>query len=273
MLAYIMLMIALIPSLVCTDFGEGFRAYKRGDYTTAFREFRKGAGYGARNNESEGSDLAGEQYFLGLMYEKGQGVPQDFWKAATWYRRAALQNHAYAQLRLGNIYSGISKPDDNLPHSSPDYEVAEAPEWYRKAANQGLADAQFYLGRMYEQGKGVAQDGVEAVRWYRKAAHQKLAVAQFRLGFIHEQGRSVPKDYVLAQMWFNLVAASGDKSAVEYRDALAKQMTPWKVAEAQKLARIWKPNTSGIEKPADPLTGNILHALNDRYHFCRINIF
>ena len=33
LLAYIMLMIALIPSLVCTDLGEGFRAYKRGDYT------------------------------------------------------------------------------------------------------------------------------------------------------------------------------------------------------------------------------------------------
>jgi hypothetical protein len=42
-------------------------------------------------------------------------------------------------------------------------------------------------------------------------------------------------------MWFNLAASSGDKDAVKNRDDVAKQMTPARVAESQKLAREWKP--------------------------------
>ena len=42
-------------------------------------------------------------------------------------------------------------------------------------------------------------------------------------------------------MWFNLVAAKGDAAAVKNRDLIAKKMTPAQIAEAQKLAREWKP--------------------------------
>ncbi len=31
------------------------------------------------------------------MYEKGQGVPQDYAEAVSWYRKAAEQGDAYAQ--------------------------------------------------------------------------------------------------------------------------------------------------------------------------------
>jgi uncharacterized protein len=46
-------------------------------------------------------------------------------------------------------------------------------------------------------------------------------------------------------MWFDLAAAqltgSGKKLAVENRDEIAARMTPAQIAEAQKLARKWKP--------------------------------
>jgi hypothetical protein len=42
-------------------------------------------------------------------------------------------------------------------------------------------------------------------------------------------------------MWFNLSAANGEKQGAELRDALARRMTPAQIAEAQKLARQWKP--------------------------------
>ena len=47
-------------------------------------------------------------------------------------------------------------------------------------------------------------------------------------------------------MWFNL-ASAGAKAKdrddyIGYRDELAKKMTPAQIAEAQKLARDWKPN-------------------------------
>jgi TPR repeat protein len=82
---------------------------------------------------------------LGRMYSLGQGVPQDYAQALTWYRRAADQGEAGAQFMLGVIY-------DNGQGVPQDY--AQAGHWYRKATDQGQADAQYNLGVMYEYGQG-----------------------------------------------------------------------------------------------------------------------
>jgi uncharacterized protein len=42
-------------------------------------------------------------------------------------------------------------------------------------------------------------------------------------------------------IWYNLSGAQGVKLAAEARDALAKQLTPAQIAEAQRLAEEWKP--------------------------------
>jgi TPR repeat protein len=45
---------------------------------------------------------AESQYTIGIQYERGQfGFPQDLFEAAKWYRKAAIQGHAGAQLYLG----------------------------------------------------------------------------------------------------------------------------------------------------------------------------
>ncbi len=51
---------------------EGVAAYQRGDYAKAIRELRPLAEKGYAN----------AQVVLGVMYVKGQGVPQDYTKAA-----------------------------------------------------------------------------------------------------------------------------------------------------------------------------------------------
>ena len=58
---------------------EGVAAYHRGDYATALREWRPLAKQGN----------AKAQYHLGVMYSKGEGVPQDNAKALQWWRKAA----------------------------------------------------------------------------------------------------------------------------------------------------------------------------------------
>ena len=54
----------------------------------------------------------------------------------------------------------------------------------------------------------------------------------------------MPQDDVEAHKWHSLAAlrATGDeqKQYAEARDALAKQMTPKRLAEAQQLAREWQ---------------------------------
>ena len=42
---------------------------------------------------------------------------------------------------------------------------------------------------------------------------------------------------------FSLSAAQGYQDAIKNRDVIAAQMTPEQIAEAQKLARDWKPTT------------------------------
>jgi len=111
----------------------------------------------------------------------------------------------------------------------------------REHAEQGEAKAQSVLGFMYDNGQGVAQDYAAAVRWYRKAAEQGNIDAQTNLGGMYHEGQGVTRNFVLAHMWLNLAAAKGQKLAREARDLLIEEMTPAQIAEAQKLAREWKP--------------------------------
>src|ERR1017187_2848162 len=110
-----------------------------------------------RGKAEQGNALA--QAKLGLMYENGDGVPQDYAEAVRWYHKAADQGNAYAQCSLGFMYeNGQGVPQD----------YAEAVRWFRKAADQGNANAQCSLGLIYYYGQGVPQDYAEAVRWFRK---------------------------------------------------------------------------------------------------------
>jgi len=118
----------------------------------------------------------------------------------------------------------------------------EAIRLYRLAAEQGNAHAQDTLGFIYFGGIEVRQDYAEAAKWFRKAADQGNIDAQFHLGGMYEVGNGVPQDYVLAHMWFDLVASqSTGQYAIESRERVEKQMSLAQVAEAQRLARDWKP--------------------------------
>jgi len=44
------------------------------------------------------------QVFVAYLYETGQGVNQNYTKAAEWYSRAAQQGNAVARTQLGNMY-------------------------------------------------------------------------------------------------------------------------------------------------------------------------
>jgi len=79
---------------VAASLQEAEFAYDRGDYTQAARLFRPLAEQG----------IASAQFNLGMMYARGQGVPQDYLAALKWYRRAAEQGNASAQNNLGLMY-------------------------------------------------------------------------------------------------------------------------------------------------------------------------
>ena len=86
------------------------------------------------------------------------------------------------------------------------------------------------------------RDYATAVRLIRPVAEQGNANAQYNLGVFYDNGLGVPQDKVRAYMWFNLSAAQGRDGAAAFRDLIARRMTPAQTAEAQRLAREWKPN-------------------------------
>jgi hypothetical protein len=138
------------------------------------------------------------------MYHNGIGVPQDYTKAAEWYRKAAEQGSAFAQLSLGLMYyNGEGVPKD----------YTKAAEWYRKAAEQGDDIAQRRLGFMYYSGEGVPQDYTKATEWWQKAAEQGDAGSQLSLGSMYRDGIGVPQDYTKAAEWFRKAAEQGDNPA------------------------------------------------------------
>ncbi len=171
------------------DFDDATDAYEKGNYDQAIELFLPLATQGNAN----------AQYNLGLMYDEGKGVTQDYQEAIKWYRLAAEQGHESAQ--------------------------------------SNLLAAQFFLGSMYYTGDGVTQDYKEALKWYRLAVEQGEAVAQYNLGLMYDEGKTVTQDYARAYMWFNLAASKGHKGAEEIREKVAKIMTPAQIAEAQKMAR------------------------------------
>lgn len=109
------------------------------------------------------------QFNLGVMYDNGEGVPEDDAEAARWFRVVAEQGYAAAQYNLGMMYrKGEGVPEDDT----------EAVRWYRLAAEQGHAGAQNNLGIMYDYGEGVPEDDLQAYAWYSIAAAQDNELAK-----------------------------------------------------------------------------------------------
>jgi hypothetical protein len=83
-------------------------------------------------------------------------------------------------------------------------------------------------------------DFATAMRLMRPLADQGDVTAQTVVGLMYYFNYG---DRVTAYMWFNLAAAQGNAFAEMFLRDTADKMSPDQIAEAQKLAREWKPNT------------------------------
>lgn len=75
----VLLAVACATSAAAGPYEDAASVYDRGDYTRAARLLRLLAEQGDAQAQSK----------LGLMYARGQGVPQDFIRAYMWYNVAA----------------------------------------------------------------------------------------------------------------------------------------------------------------------------------------
>ncbi|MGA8147697.1 MAG: tetratricopeptide repeat protein [Gallionellaceae bacterium] len=170
-------------------------------------------------------------FYIGLLYDNGEGVVQDYNKAKEWYLKAAKLGYAPAQTNLGWVLqmgTGTELSDK------------EAAEWYMKAANQGYAPAQYNLGLLYYAGRGgIPKDPRAAVAWFRKAAEQGYTPAQNGLAKMYQYGQGGLVSLIQAYKWFYLAAEAGNESAKENKQAIKKLMAPEMIEESQALAQEW----------------------------------
>lgn len=144
-------LILAISSTARAGMEEGVAAYTNRDYSAALQEFMPLA--------EAGKSLA--QVYVGMMYQKGDGVVEDHRLAAAWYMKAALQGEPLAQYALGRLYylgDGIEK----------DY--ASAATQLRFASAAGIPQAQNYLAKLFSENRGVPFNLVAAYALYNMAA-------------------------------------------------------------------------------------------------------
>jgi len=144
------------------------------------------------------------QYYLGLRYYHGLGVPKDERVAAQWFERAARAGESGAQLNLARMLRagrGVA----------PDME--RSVQMYRAAAARGVQAAMVELGELLSGGGSVAADFREALRLFNEAAAAGNGAAEFNLGLMHGQGLGTPPDHEASMKWYERASARGDPNA------------------------------------------------------------
>jgi TPR repeat protein len=136
---------------------------------------------------------------LGLLYESGAGVNQDYDKARQWFEKGAAHGDGEAMDQLGGLYAlgqGVVQ----------DYQ--EARKWFEKSAVAGNAQAMNNLGWSYYMGYGGAPDEQRARQWYEKAVVAGDTAAMCNLGALYVETQQ--PDYEQGRKWFEKGAAAGD---------------------------------------------------------------
>jgi uncharacterized protein len=118
----LILFLGLATPVAAGSLEDGKAALAHGDFATAMQLWRPLADHG----------VAEAQFGLGVLYAKGDGVPQDYAAAVGWYRKAADQGFTFAQFSLGFMYAtGRGVPQDYV----------RAYMWTNLAAARGVSDA------------------------------------------------------------------------------------------------------------------------------------
>jgi TPR repeat protein len=147
-----------------------------------------------------------EQFDLGSMYYKGEGVDKNDTEALACFIKAGLQGHAIAQFSAGFMFEfgegeGVQKDE------------IKAVEWYTRAADQKFPPAQFSLGVMYQQSRGILKNISKVVELFTEAAQKGHPKAQYNLGLLYYEGEGVERNIDMALYYFKEAANQGYEPA------------------------------------------------------------
>jgi TPR repeat protein len=185
--ALICVFLSLISVWSFAEVDRGVDAYEQKKHSVALRYWIPLA----RN----GNALA--QNNLGVMYQKGLGVAQDFRKAHSWFEKAAAQNLAEANVNLGLLYfDGLGVTQDQQ----------KAFSLFSIAARENLPEAHHMLGLQLYQGMGVPIDLQEALQNFKDAAVLGYPESQYMLAYLYQSGDLGKVRADLAYVWSKIAS-------------------------------------------------------------------
>ena len=150
-----------------SHFALGSLLEELGDRKGAFAAFVSGAEQGCPDSQNAIGELA-------LEYE----TEESFKVARYWSEKAAEQDNADAQMRLGTIFhEGLGVVQD----------PEEAAFWFLKAARQGHAGAQAMIGIASHLGNGVEANRLNAMRMLMLSAAQGNEIAKAYLPTVNAE--------------------------------------------------------------------------------------
>lgn len=159
--------------------------------------------------------------YLGTLFAKGLGTPQDFDSARSWFEAASRNYSPYSDYSLGGMHErGQGVPAD----------ISKALAYYRAAADNALPAAQYRLGLAYLSGDGVEADSAEALKWLALALGQKAGSFVPAGSYGRNLAQSADKD----RGPFDF---GGGLSTVAYDDAVAKVIELSKSLDPRELVR------------------------------------
>ncbi|KAG2214406.1 hypothetical protein INT47_000962 [Mucor saturninus] len=192
-------------SNVTEYFNIGLVNYKNKEYHKALPMFLLAA---SKQN-------AMSQFYLGRMFENGQGTLQDIKQAHFYYLQSGNEGCGMAQHYLGQLNrhgcSGMPK----------DY--SQAVNWFTREFDKSkscdyLPGHSYHLtGQIYEEGGfGIEKSYDMALYWYHKADENRYAGAAFSIGLIYRKGKGVKQNYKQAIDWFLKAASNKDYAEKAY---------------------------------------------------------
>jgi TPR repeat protein len=137
-------------------------------------------------------------------------------------------------LSVGSAMAG-ALDDCEAAYDRQDYVLAL--RLCRPLAEQGDPIAQTALGNLYYEGWGVEQDYTSGANCSGRRPSRETQPVSLALAGLTSRATACCR----TNMWYNLAAAQGAGVAAKNRDRMAAKMTPEQIAEAQRLARRWKP--------------------------------
>lgn len=157
----------------------------------------------------------GAQFTLGSIYRRGTKIVEsDIMKAIEWYKKAAEQGHADAQVYLGDTYLELAeqqyiKTGKNGYKSLKTKDIEKykslAKKWYKMSAGQGHGYAMYRLGIYYLYEERRDRTDTEVHDLIKMSAEKGYSGALYEMGRYYEE----KSDWDRALEWFHKAQENG----------------------------------------------------------------